>query len=99
MVASVALIEEMSSYIWTTLRRVAAFPDSFREETLTDWNLLKIWEAANPDVRVYKASGTDESRMGFDWEWYIGAGGRWWQEAHDNDSDISITSLPEVEGL
>lgn len=80
-VRAVEAFERMAAFTWQTLARVAAQRTTIREETLTDMNLLSMEEASSAEIRIYKARGTDERRFGFDWEWYIGSGTRWWRYA------------------
>jgi hypothetical protein len=49
------------------------------ETTFNDDHTFEIAIAKIPGVRVYKAVGRDESKKGFDWEWWIGRPGHFWR--------------------
>src|SRR5882724_8562055 len=73
------LFENLARRTWMAIPLGHQFDCSFLETTFTDINLLDIAVAQLPNVRVYKAHGTDEPEKGFDWEWWIGRQGRFWR--------------------
>jgi len=56
----------------STPRRMVPF-----ETSITDANLYQLWLNHQPEIHIWRYSGTQEKRTGADWEWWIGGGGHW----------------------
>lgn len=74
-----ALFEELAAGTWERLMYSVLLSCSQGETTITDLNLLELIRAHLPGLRIYKAHSRDESRYGFDWEWFVGRPGSWFR--------------------
>ena len=71
-----AVFESISKLTWLRIVRGHDSGISFREESLTEHNLLAT-QLVLPHTRIHQFSGRDEARSGADWEWWLGRRGRW----------------------
>jgi hypothetical protein len=74
-----ALFERLASETWRKIPLGHKFKCRHLETTFNDDHVFEIAIARIPGVRIYKAQGMDERDYGFDWEWWIGAPGRFWR--------------------
>ena len=64
-------MKECSSWTWNRLREASEIKIHLGEESLTDFNLLKIRLLHNREVFTSTFSKLAESREGADWEWWF----------------------------
>ena len=68
-----AIVEDLSRGIWRLLEVAHKLSTPISEDTITDLAALKIKMANIHQIRVSRASRIDESKKGFDWEWWVGS--------------------------
>ena len=65
-------LETVARHTWETLRDSTKYSISQGEETITDNMLLYLLRQCLPSIHVIKTPKDKESKMGTDWEWWIG---------------------------
>ena len=78
---SINLFEKLAKNTWSRLEDGFRLGISQGEETITDINLLEIYQSGHNNIRAIKTPKLKESKIGTDWEWWIGSDTRWFRFA------------------
>ncbi len=72
MPAPVDILKNMAFSTWNRLRAAKELGIAPTEETITDVNLLDIKSQGSSEIALWKCPRKEETRIGIDWEWFIG---------------------------
>jgi hypothetical protein len=70
-------MDEISRHTWMRIKVGDMTGLKFREDSITDQNLLEL-KLAHPELIVHKFTQSTEKEFGADWEWWFGGDGLGW---------------------
>ncbi|MBI1765024.1 MAG: hypothetical protein HYR56_26740 [Acidobacteria bacterium] len=80
---AVGFFEKLAAETWNDLRRRNLVKTPLLETTITNILMAKIQERIKyenlRDIRQVIPKSSEEAVMGFDWEWWVGSGNRWFR--------------------
>lgn len=71
-------LQDLAQETWQRLREASEYSQAMGEESITEYNLLELKKKASSAIRLRSISKMEESRIGFDWEMFVGTRYRGW---------------------